>query len=1505
MCKVISPLKFTSKYQVDDPSETCHPLNAARSEENYQDYVPDCSCMLNKVAPLCKLPKTNYVSECQRDLYKCTTKGDTQCSCQTLSEYSRQCSRLLEPVTNWRNISFCPPIPCPGNQVYQECGSPCLSTCSNPQTTCDSYGTYGCFCPAGTVLDDISTKDMCIPLSRCPCVLNGQVYAPGGSVISPCKSCKCFMGKWNCINLPCPGRCSIEGGSYVTTFDSKQYRFHGACTYLLVKSFKMLDDGTIEAVFDKCGVRYSETQLTSIIYATNQVRTKIVISKQGAIEVNNKILKLPYEDGKVIFVFKLFEVQLNFLLCTYRNIAIYRQSSSYIQVKSTFGLEIQVQTHPFLQLYIIIDESFATTTHGLCGNFDGVSQNDFRSSMGIQEGTASSFVDSWRVTEHCQSAQDKDCDPCSLSQSNSEFAESYCSILMNKSSIFGRCHCRVDPTDYYERCKFETCNYEQSQKFMCNSIGVYARACAIKGLILTDWRNVVDHCKMSCHGLQVFSYDSKACNRTCFSLSNSILECTESGVPVDGCNCPPNTFLDDTNKCVRASSCPCFLQDGAIVPAGKSVNTFGRTCLMRKSKDFEVMHDMESLLNSDRSEGIVLIKRLQPDLRNFCQNGKIECFEDSFISGEICDQPKIYFNCANAKEDEYGAAYQPTCQMHATETRSVKMVEGKGAVLPAQLSMEQLVESLNNKFQQQGKEALEDLAKVVQPLQATIECVGQRQEAQGLVIHKVKESVGKLEDRLASLETGMVMASQKYLREKLEDLENHPRRQNVRIVGMSEGIEGAEAGKYVASMLEKLMGKGAFDRLSEVDLAHRTLRRRPQVDVKSHMSLLKEEASPPGALAKNNHKVIGTTVEHPRESTSQVQESSDTNTDDFSVMGIKEPSEVSPIPSSSTEKHSSVGPNFIPASGVKNCICIQGKWECTGDAKCPSTCVIHGEGHITTFDGRQYVFDGNCEYTLVQDACSVNYRQPSFKIVSENIICGKTGVVCTKSIKIYFKDILIKLTDGHYQITPPNAARRLKVVSNPLYLKFDLSINAKLELTIIWNKNMNAYISITRLSEFAVCGLCGNYNGNVDDEYITQNKYLVSNVLDFANSWKEDPTCRDVTEVVFPCHKNPYRLARAEKMCAIINSKTFESCHKLVYRMPYYDNCVRDACGCELVGDCECLCDAVSVYAKTCIDAGVCIDWRTPDFCPVYCDYFNTHKKDSAMDGSFWNAKNRWHYQPCLCPANIHIFGKFNMEGKPSLIALPEKPNAYYPPEKPNAYYPPGKPKDYYPPGRKSTCLSATNFDFEHFISCPGISKFDNVSCCSVYKGFAPEAICVQVTKSKRFGELIICKLHWVVDPHEYVKIFNTFNINSSFNLSFPEKPMDYYPPEPTQYYQPEKPQKNYPPEKSKAYYLSVLLPMKGAVSLLSLKDGRDILHYIKGIQMAQKNLRTIIHQKNPRLIIYQSSYISLVAQQDSIVTLKESYNPINIEESFIITPVFVLFQGQENSSEVEAQWLK
>lgn len=45
--------------------------------------------------------------------------------------------------------------------------------------------------------------------------------------------------------------------------------------------------------------------------------------------------------------------------------------------------------------------------------------------------------------------------------------------------------------------------------------------------------------------------------------------------------------------------------------------------------------------------------------------------------------------------------------------------------------------------------------------------------------------------------------------------------------------------------------------------------------------------------------------------------------------------------------------------------CSNGTWSCQQSAHCPSTCSLYGEGHVVTFDGQRFVFEGNCEYILV------------------------------------------------------------------------------------------------------------------------------------------------------------------------------------------------------------------------------------------------------------------------------------------------------------------------------------------------------------------------------------------------------------------------------------------------------------------------------------------------------------------------------------------------------------
>lgn len=49
--------------------------------------------------------------------------------------------------------------------------------------------------------------------------------------------------------------------------------------------------------------------------------------------------------------------------------------------------------------------------------------------------------------------------------------------------------------------------------------------------------------------------------------------------------------------------------------------------------------------------------------------------------------------------------------------------------------------------------------------------------------------------------------------------------------------------------------------------------------------------------------------------------------------------------------------------------------------------------------------------------------------------------------------------------------------------------------------------------------------------------------------------------------------------------------------LKYYENCVRESCGCDIGGDCECFCTAVKNYAQACAEAGVCVAWRTPEIC--------------------------------------------------------------------------------------------------------------------------------------------------------------------------------------------------------------------------------------------------------------------------------------------------------------------
>lgn len=47
-----------------------------------------------------------------------------------------------------------------------------------------------------------------------------------------------------------------------------------------------------------------------------------------------------------------------------------------------------------------------------------------------------------------------------------------------------------------------------------------------------------------------------------------------------------------------------------------------------------------------------------------------------------------------------------------------------------------------------------------------------------------------------------------------------------------------------------------------------------------------------------------------------------------------------------------------------------------------------------------------------------------------------------------------------------------------------------------------------------MCGLCGNFDGNINNDLMSSNNQLEVDSSHFGNSWKVIPSCADVTEVM-------------------------------------------------------------------------------------------------------------------------------------------------------------------------------------------------------------------------------------------------------------------------------------------------------------------------------------------------------------------------------------------------------
>nr|XP_056707722.1 mucin-5AC-like [Euleptes europaea] len=955
----LNPVQFGNLQKMDGPTEQCQDPVPSAKRNCTHEFSTICQTVLTGEAftgcnPLVEVQ--SYIDACVQDLCSCDSPMTDFCVCNNFAEYSRQCAHSGGQPLEWRTQDLCAK-PCPFNMQHRECGSPCSDTCTNPERSqlCEEHCTDGCFCPPGTVYDDINNSG-CVAVKDCHCTYNGAAYAPGASFASQCTSCTCTGGQWACVSLSCPGICSIQGGSHISTFDEKQYSFFGDCSYVITKLCES-NAFTVLGEIRKCGLTDTETCLKGVAISIDGGQTVIVIKPSGVVYVNMILTQLPVSVS---------------------NVTMFRPTSFFIMVDTKIGIRLEIQLVPLMQIFVQLDPTHKGKTCGLCGNFNSIQTDDFKTISGVVEGTSAAFANTWKTQADCPNVKNIFENPCTLSIENEKYAQHWCGLLTDSNGPFQKCHAIVNPALYHTNCMFDTCNCERSEDCMCAALSSYVRACAAKGVLLNGWRTNVCTKYQVCPKTLVYRYNIDSCQPTCRSLSEPDVTCNIKFTSVDGCTCEEGTYMDESGKCIPATSCPCYYK-GSPLPSGDVIHENGVICT--------------------------------------CTQGKLQCIGD-VKPQPVCDAPMIYFDCGNVTAGATGAECQKSCQTLDMGCYSTQCISG--CMCPNEL--------------------------------------------------------------------------------------------------VSDGKGGCVAAEECPCVHNEAMYK-------------------------------------PGDSIK-----------------------------------VK----------------------------CNTCTCKNRMWECTNEP-CLATCSVYGDGHYISFDGRSYSFSGDCEYTLVQDHCGKNSTKAgTFRVITENIPCGTTGTTCSKAIKVFLGNYELILTSGKFEVIQrvPGGEVPYTVRYMGIYMVVDTTAG----LVLMWDKKTSIFIKLSPDFKGQVCGLCGNYDGNDINDFTTRSQSVVGDVLEFGNSWKASPTCPDAKKIRDPCTANPYRNSWAQKQCSIITSQIFASCHSQVEPTKYYDACVSDACACDTGGDCECFCTAVASYAQACNEAGVCVAWRTPSICPLFCDYYNPQ------------GECEWHYKPCGSP---------------------------------------------------------------------------------------------------------------------------------------------------------------------------------------------------------------------------------------------------------------------------------
>ncbi|KAK1153453.1 alpha-tectorin [Acipenser oxyrinchus oxyrinchus] len=496
---------------------------------------------------------TAFVYSCVYDM--CSNRDNITTLCQAIQAYALACQALGVTIRAWRSRTFCA-LSCPESSHYQMCTSSCPRSCSDltSHLYCAHPCTEGCECAEGYVL----SGNRCVRLEDCGCNQDG-LYYPRNESFWTGRDCtrRCVCGEegaLSCFNDSCAegevcstqygplgcylrreGACVLAQSQILSTFDGAALSFPDENSYYLLK---LCGPGahnltSVEVKIGRKMMNKGPSWLKPVIVRLAGQEVQLGGSDFEKVKVNGDLVPLPYVHPR-------------------DSLLIYRAPGNVTVLESTGLMKVSYSRQG--QLNITLTTAFYNSTCGLCGFFNGNATDELRLPSGKLTDSGELFTDSWRAIADDLTCNG-DCDDLYRMCVDLRLYQSswLCGNINDPTnSTFLGCHAAVNPSPFFRNCLYNMCVRSGNRSALCSSLQDYASACQDAQITLEPWRSATG-CPFPCPENSHFEECTSACPATCTSLEpvgECPLPCSE------GCQCDEGFALKE-GQCIPKSDCGC------------------------------------------------------------------------------------------------------------------------------------------------------------------------------------------------------------------------------------------------------------------------------------------------------------------------------------------------------------------------------------------------------------------------------------------------------------------------------------------------------------------------------------------------------------------------------------------------------------------------------------------------------------------------------------------------------------------------------------------------------------------------------------------------------------------------------------------------------------------------------------------------------------------------------------------------------------------------------------